>query len=59
VKYEVYRDGEGKWHWRLVGPGGVLIAVSGASFDTPDACLGSVAMVKSSQFAAVVETEEG
>ena len=37
MQFEVYRNNGGRYHWRLVGEDGSVLAVSVADFATEDA----------------------
>jgi uncharacterized protein YegP (UPF0339 family) len=46
AKFEVYKDKEGQYRWRLIAPNGRNIASSGEGFSSKQACLDGIASVK-------------
>lgn len=55
MKYQVYRDQNNQWRWRLVAANGRIIAVSGESYWNKTDCLNAINLVKSSSSAPVYE----
>lgn len=51
--YQVYRDVNQQWRWRLVAGNNRTIANSGEGFHNKQDCLASIALVKSSAQAPV------
>ncbi|MBN1438095.1 MAG: DUF1508 domain-containing protein [Anaerolineales bacterium] len=56
-KFEVYKDKEGQYRWRLVAPNGRSIADSGEGYSSKQACLEGIESVRQNATGAqVVET---
>jgi len=53
--YQVYRDHQSQWRWRLVAANNRIIATSGESFWNKADCLHSIQLVQNSGSAPIVE----
>ena len=53
VYYEVYKDTNGEWRWRLWAANNKVIADSGEGYANRTDCLSAIELVKSSQDAPV------
>ena len=51
--YEVYKDTNGEWRWRLFAANNQVIANSGEGYANRGDCLSAIELVKSSQDAPV------
>lgn len=51
--YEVYKDANGEWRWRLRAANNQVIATSGEGYANRADCLTAIDLVKSSQDAPV------
>lgn len=56
TKYEMYRDQQFYWRWRLVAANNRIIANSGESYHNKQDCLNAIALVKNSAYAPIQET---
>ncbi|MXW65374.1 MAG: DUF1508 domain-containing protein [Bacteroidetes bacterium SB0662_bin_6] len=54
-RYEVYRDSEKKWRWRLIVPRHGIVATSSQGFDTRDECVRQIRMVRSNVHSPVYD----
>ncbi len=52
----VYRDHADRWRWRLVSANGRVIAIPGESYETKEACLHDIELVKGASAAAIETT---
>ena len=55
LTYYVYKDVSGSWRWRLRAGNNRIIADSGEGYWNKQDCLHAIALVKSSNSAAVVD----
>ena len=53
--YRMYRDARGEWRWRLVAANNRILADSGESYSSRQACLAGIDLVKRSSTAPVHE----
>lgn len=56
MKYQIYKR-SGKWRWRLRAANNEIVA-SGEGYESKQACLDGIALVKMSYNAPVEEVEE-
>lgn len=54
MKYQVYKDPQGYWRWRLLAANNEIVA-SGESYYNKSNCLHAITLVKSSKDAPVYE----
>ncbi len=54
-RYEVYRDSEKKWRWRLIVPRDGIVATSRQGFDTRDNCVRQIRLVRSNAHSPVYD----
>jgi uncharacterized protein YegP (UPF0339 family) len=55
MRYEMYKDKQSLWRWRLKAANGRTIADSGESYYNKQDCRAAIDLVKSSQNAPVIE----
>jgi len=55
MQFHIFQDTRMEWRWQLSGDDGKKLADSGASYREKDACLESIALVKGSDEAIVLE----
>ena len=48
MKYEIYKDVQGYWRWRLKASNGRIIADSGEGYWNKQDCLAGIGLVKQS-----------
>lgn len=59
MHFEVYRDANKDWRWRLRAANGETIAVSSESYRRKQSCLDSIELVKGSKGARVDVEDDG
>lgn len=57
MAYYIYPGKDGKYYWRLIANNNRTIADSGEGYNTKEACLHGIALVKSSSAAPVYESK--
>ena len=55
MKYQMFRDAQNQWRWRLLAANGQSIAVSGEGYKNKQDCQYAIGLVKNSADAPVVE----
>ena len=55
MKYELYKDAQGQWRWRLKATNGRTIADSGEAYFNEQDCRAGIDLVKGSSGAPVVK----
>jgi len=55
MQFQIYKDVQNHWRWRLLAANHKTIADSGESYWNRDDCLKAIALVKSSAAAPVYE----
>ncbi|MBL8512561.1 MAG: DUF1508 domain-containing protein [Betaproteobacteria bacterium] len=56
MQFHIFQDAKLEWRWQLAGDDGTKIADSGDGYRDKDACLDSIACVKASDDAIVLES---
>lgn len=59
MHFELYKDKQGQWRWRLVARNGKYIANSGEGYYNKQDCLHAIMLVKSSSEASITELQSG
>lgn len=57
MRFEIYRDAEGVWRWRLRTASQRVVAISIESYRDRQACMDDLMLVKTSYSAPVVDVE--
>ena len=57
MKYEMYKDAQNEWRWRLLASNGKIIADSGEGYFNKDDCRHGIDLVKSSTNVPVYDSE--
>ena len=57
MKFHIYKDYKGEWRWRLKAANGKILADSGESYTTKQACREDVQLIKGASSSPVVEDE--
>jgi uncharacterized protein YegP (UPF0339 family) len=57
MKFHIYKDYKGEWRWRLKAANGRVLADSGESYKTKDACRDGLVLVKGAATSPVVEDD--
>ncbi len=55
MEYQVFKDGEGLWRWRLLAANKRTIADSGEGYHNKQDCLAAIALIKDSESAPIRE----
>lgn len=55
MKFEIYKDGDGEWRWRLKASNGEIIADSGEGYKNKADCEHGIDLVKSTDDDTPVE----
>ncbi|CAN5747906.1 YegP family protein [soil metagenome] len=58
-KFEVYRDANGEFRWRLKASNGQVIATGGEGYTTKSGCLNGIESVKTHAPDAEIEDQAG
>jgi uncharacterized protein YegP (UPF0339 family) len=57
MKFHIYKDYKGEWRWRLKAANGRVLADSGESYTTKQACHEGVELVRGAGGSPVVEDD--
>ena len=55
IRYQIYKDEEGNWRWRLVAANNRIIANSDVAYHNKQDCLHSISLIKKSTIAPIIE----
>ncbi len=54
LQFEVYKDGRGKFRWRLKSANGRVMATSGEGYESKASCRGAIAVIQRDAAAATI-----